>query len=29
MIHSAHATSTDTPYRVTLGDPQGHSWHVD
>ena len=29
MIHSAHATSTDTPYRVTLGDPQGHNWHVD
>lgn len=29
MIHSAHATSTDTPYRVTLDDPQGHLWHVD
>lgn len=29
MVHSAHATSTDTPYRVTLGDPQGHLWHAD
>ncbi len=29
MIHSAHATSTATPYRVVLTDPQGHSWHAD
>lgn len=29
MAHSAHATSTDTSYRVTLGDPQGHVWHAD
>ncbi len=29
MIHSALAQSTTTPYRVTLTDPQGHTWHVD
>lgn len=29
MTHSAHAASTTTPYRVTLGDPQGHAWHAD
>lgn len=29
MIHSALAHSTLTPYRVTLTDPQGHTWHVD
>lgn len=29
MIHSAVATSTTTPYRVTLTDPSGHIWYVD
>lgn len=29
MIHSAIATSTTTPYRVTLTDPSGHIWYVD
>ena len=29
MTHSAQAQSTDTPYRVTLSDPQGHLWHAD
>ncbi|WP_111858377.1 OsmC family protein [Acinetobacter sp. CFCC 10889] len=29
MIHSAQAQSTTTPYRVTLTDPQGHTWYVD
>ena len=29
MIHSAVAHSTTTPYRVTLTDPQGHTWYVD
>ncbi|WP_120965162.1 OsmC family protein [Comamonas sp. lk] len=29
MVHSAHAQSTDTSYRVTLTDPQGHAWYVD
>lgn len=29
MIHSAVAQSTKTPYRVTLTDPQGHTWYVD
>ncbi|MEG1203610.1 MAG: OsmC family protein, partial [Comamonas sp.] len=29
MVHSAHAQSTDTSYRVTLTDPQGHTWYVD
>lgn len=29
MTHSAQAHSTDTPYRVTLGNPQGHLWHAD
>lgn len=29
MIHSAHAHSSPTPYRVTLNDPQGHTWYVD
>ncbi len=29
MIHSTVAHSTTTPYRVTLTDPQGHTWYVD
>ena len=29
MIRSAVATSTTTPYRVTLTDPSGHIWYVD
>ena len=29
MSHSAQAQSTDTPYRVKLSDPQGHTWHAD
>jgi putative redox protein len=29
MPHSAKAVSTTTPYRVTLSDPQGHSWFAD
>ena len=29
MIHSAHAQSSNTPYRVTLTDEQDHTWHAD
>ncbi len=29
MIHTANAQSTNTPYRVTLTDPSGHTWYVD
>ena len=29
MPHSVTAQSTTTPYRVTLTDPQGHTWYVD
>lgn len=29
MIHNAHAKSGDQPYRVTLTDEQGHTWHAD
>ncbi len=29
MPHTALAQSTQTPYRVTLTDPQGHTWYVD
>lgn len=29
MADSAFATSTTLPYRVTLTDPAGHSWHAD
>jgi putative redox protein len=29
MADSAFATSTTLPYRVTLSDPAGHSWHAD
>ncbi len=29
MLHTALAQSTQTPYRVTLTDPQGHTWYVD
>ena len=29
MIHHAHAQSSSTPYRVTLTDEQGHTWHAD
>lgn len=29
MIHSAHAQSSPTPYRITLTDAQGHVWHAD
>lgn len=29
MAHSIRAQSGDTPYRVTLSNPQGHAWHAD
>lgn len=29
MIHSAHAKSSSTPYRVSLTDAQGHTWWAD
>jgi putative redox protein len=29
MVHSVHATSSNLPYRVTLTDSAGHSWHAD
>lgn len=29
MIHNAHAQSSSTPYRITLTDEQGHTWHAD
>ncbi len=29
MAHSAQAFSTQTPYRVTLTNPQGHTWYAD
>ena len=29
MPHQVQATSTNTAYRVTLSDPQGHQWHAD
>lgn len=29
MTHSARAQSGNTPYRVTLTDPQGHVWYAD
>ncbi len=29
MVHQAEAHSTTTPYRVTLTDPQGHTWFGD
>ena len=29
MVHSAQALSIQTPYRVTLSNPQGHTWYAD
>lgn len=29
MIHHAHARGETTPFRVTLTDDQGHTWHAD
>ncbi|MEG2630972.1 MAG: OsmC family protein [Comamonas sp.] len=29
MADSVFAASTTLPYRVTLTDPSGHSWHAD
>ncbi len=29
MNHSVHAQSSNQPYRVTLTDEQGHTWHAD
>lgn len=29
MANIAQAHSTQTPYRVTLTNPQGHIWHAD
>ena len=29
MAHSAQAQSIQTPYRVTLTNPQGHTWYAD
>lgn len=29
MADSAFSASTTLPYRVTLSDPAGHSWHAD
>lgn len=29
MVQIAQAQSTNTPYRVTLTNPQGHIWYVD
>ena len=29
MIHSAQAQSSNIPYRITLTDGRGHTWHAD
>ena len=29
MTHSAQAQSSDTPFRVSLSNPQGHLWYAD
>lgn len=29
MTHSVQALSIQTPYRVTLTNPQGHTWYAD
>lgn len=29
MNHSVHTQSSNQPYRITLTDEQGHTWHAD
>ncbi len=29
MVNQVQTTSTGTPYRVTLSNPQGHTWYAD